>query len=391
MTDKPPLVKITARAATRLQQGYPWVFANDVTNLDALKTETPGRAAQIAAPDGKIIATAFANRHSLIALRVIGSGTVAPDAAFFADRIRAALSRREGLFAAPFYRLVHAEGDALPGLVIDRFDNIFSVQLNSAGADLHAPAIIAALQSVFPNCGLVVRRDTPGRAHEGLPVVDAPEIIGNVPTRIEVLQNGVTYLADLLEGQKTGWYFDQADNHALIARMAKGKSMLDLYTHAGGFALAAAKAGAGKIVAVDSAAPALELAGEAARLNKLDIKFERDDVFDHLAASNAIYDIVVADPPPFVRSRKDLESGARGYRKLAKFCMGRVAKGGIFAIASCSHNMPLDRFYVEVAAGIASAGRTGRILYTTGASPDHPAHFALPESAYLKMVTYQID
>ena len=391
MTADLPSVKITPRAAARLNQGNPWVFANDVANLDVLKSQPPGQAAIVVAPDGKTLGTALANRHSLIALRLIARNAVTVDADFFADKIRAALARRTGLFAEPYYRLVHAEGDALPGLVIDRFGDIFGVQLNSAGADFYAADITAALRAVFSNCKLVIRRDTPSRAHEGLPVDPTPQVIGDVPPRIDVKQNGVIYRADILGGQKTGWYYDQAGNHALIASLARGKSMLDLCTHAGGFALAAAKAGAIRIVAVDSAVPALELAQESADRNKLSIEFVRDDMFDHLAGTRDNFDIVVADPPPFVRSKKDLESGAKGYRKLAMLSAGHVAPNGIFSIASCSHNMPLDRFTAEVAAGIASAGRTGRILFTTGAGPDHPAHFALPESAYLKQVTYQLD
>ena len=396
MTDAaPPTLPVTlainSRAAQRLRGGHPWVYANEITNLSMLKDHPAGVEARLTGPNGTILGRGFANRHSLIALRLATRGDAPLNDAFFLNRLRRALVLRDRLFPTPYYRLVHAEGDRLPGLVIDRFNTVFSVQLNSAGADLHAPLIVAALQQLFPNCALVIRRDAPARAHEGLDVIDAPEVIGTVPASIAVPQNGVIYRADLLGGQKTGWYYDQTANHALIAGMAKDKSLLDLCTHAGGFTLAALHQGATRVVAVDGSGAALDLARMAATENKLAANFIRVDMFDHLANDTATYDIVVADPPPFARSKKDIEAAARGYRKLAKLAAARVAQNGILAIASCSHNISLDRFAVEVAAGIAAAGRSGAIIFTTGAGPDHPVPASLPESAYLKMLTIQLD
>jgi 23S rRNA (cytosine1962-C5)-methyltransferase len=212
-----------------------------------------------------------------------------------------------------------------------------------------------------------------------------------------VRENDLTYFADLRGGQKTGWYFDQRDNHALVARYAgQAESMLDLYTHAGGFALAAAKAGARKVIGVDSSEPALDLARRAAQANDLSSRcdFRRADVFEDLGrriGAKEKHAVVVADPPAFVKSRKDVAAGSKGYRKLAKMSAQVTAPGGVLFIASCSHNMELPNFIEQVAGGLNEAGRTGRILHTCFAAPDHPTHPHLPESAYLKGLLLAVD
>ena len=197
-------------------------------------------------------------------------------------------------------------------------------------------------------------------------------------------------------GQKTGWFFDQRDNRAFVASLANDHKVLDLYTHTGGFAIACAANGAKSALGIDGSALALELATKAAAANNLSsiCKFERADVFDFLDAARSRkdkFDVVVADPPAFVKSRKDLKPGLQGYRKLARLCAGITSKGGFLFIASCSHNAPLAEFTEAVARGITDAGRSGRILKTSGASADHPVHLQLPESAYLKTLTIALD
>jgi 23S rRNA (cytosine1962-C5)-methyltransferase len=197
-----------------------------------------------------------------------------------------------------------------------------------------------------------------------------------------------------MSGQKTGWFFDQRDNHAFMATLCRGATVLDLYTHTGGFALPAAKAGAKEVLAVDRSAPTLELAAKAATANGVVCKFEKAEVFPFLESAlgrKATWDVVIGDPPAFVKSRKDMKAGLQGYRKLARLCAGVTAPGGILFMASCSHNAPLEEFTAAVARGIADAGRTGRIIRTAGAAPDHPVHPFLPESAYLKAIVLQLD
>jgi 23S rRNA (cytosine1962-C5)-methyltransferase len=213
---------------------------------------------------------------------------------------------------------------------------------------------------------------------------------------VTVEENGALFRADLLSGQKTGWFFDQRDNHAFMAGLAKNATVLDLYTHTGGFAIPAARAGATKVTAVDSSQSALDLAAAALPLNDVAgrVACMRSDVFAFLegaAARNETWDVVIADPPPFVRSRKDLKAGLQGYRKLARLCARVAAPDGIIFVASCSHNAPTDEFTAAVVRGVADANRSGAIIHTAGAGADHPVHPMLPESAYLKAVVLALD
>jgi 23S rRNA (cytosine1962-C5)-methyltransferase len=213
---------------------------------------------------------------------------------------------------------------------------------------------------------------------------------------VEMVENGVRFLADLAGGQKTGWYFDHRENRALVARFARDARVLDLYSYLGGFGIQAAAAGAAEVVMVDRSEPALALAERSAALNGVAEKCRlvRANVFGEMerrAAAGERFDVVVADPPAFVKSKKDLRAGARGYRKLARLAAALVAPGGLLFTASCSHHMGGDPFTEELRRGIAAAGRTGRILYAGGAGPDHPVHLHLPENAYLKTRLVQLD
>lgn len=386
---KLPVIRLHPGRHKRAAGGSPWVFSNEIAMDGAAKTLAAGEIVRFEAHDGSFLGTGSFNVRTLIAGRIFTRAPVETiDKEFFVRKIGAALALRERLVDAPYYRLVHAEADGLPGLIVDRFGPHVSAQLNTAGMDRLAVEIEEALVELFMPDSIVFHNESPSREMEGLK--REVRILRGAPRGpIEVRENGLTYFADILEGQKTGWYFDQRDNHALVARFAKGKSVLDLYCHAGGFGLLAAARGALKVVGVDSSALALALAEKAARKAKLDriCAWEKADVFEDLdrrVAAKEKFDIVIADPPPFVRSRKDIASGARGYRKLAKLSALATARGGLFYIASCSHNMDLPLFTQEVARGIEEAGREGRVLYTTFAAPDHPVHPHLPESSYLK-------
>ena len=239
---------------------------------------------------------------------------------------------RDSLYDKPFYRLVHAEGDHLPGLTIDRFGDACVVQITTAGMEALREPLLAALDKVLAPTDVILRADTPSRALEGLDSYVRAE--KGSATRIAVEENGIRYFADLGAGQKTGWYYDQRDNRAFMASLAHGKSVLDAYCYTGGFALAAAKAGAREAIGLDSSQPALALAEESARANGLSAKFVKADVFEELERlgnAKETFDIVIADPPPFVKSRKDLEPGAKAYRKLARLSARLVAKDGLSA------------------------------------------------------------
>lgn len=360
----------------------------------AAKALPPGTLVALVDAGGERLGTATFNPHSLIAARLLARDPKAAiDAAFLAARLGRALVLRDALFDAPYYRLIHSEADGLPGLVIDRFGDVLALQTNSAGMEMLLPVLMDALDQVLAPKVVVLKNDSPVRRLEGLEPGHAV-IRGALDGPVEVQENGCRFLADLALGQKTGWFFDQRDNRAFMARLARGRRMLDVYAYAGGFAIPAAKAGAVDVLAVDSSEPALDLAGRSAELNGVTIGTKKGEAFaqmESLAAAGERFGVVVVDPPAFVKTKKDLGAGAKGYRKLARLAAPLVEADGFLFAASCSHHMPADLFAEEIAHGIALAGRTGRIIRSAGAGPDHPLHPMLPESAYLKALVLQLD
>ncbi len=392
-----PVIRLHPGKHKRIAQGHPWVYSNEIVMDGAAKALPPGAIVAFKAHDGTFLGWGSFNPKTLIAGRVFDRTPLGqPDFAWLTGRLEAALSIRDALIGTPYYRLVHAEADGLPGLIVDRFGDYLSLEINTAGMEALQPVLLDALESLLSPKGIIVHADTSARAMEGL-VSHVSVVRGAIPQGpVPVLENGLTYYADLQGGQKTGWYFDQRDNHALMARFAQKASVLDLYCHAGGFGLLATARGAARVVGVDSSQSALEMAHRAAKEADLlgRCTFCKADVFEELEkrfGARDVFDVVIADPPPFVKSRKDLAAGARGYRKLARLSAQVTAPGGVLYIASCSHNMGLDDLAVEVARGLAEAGRMGRTLFTTFAAPDHPVLPALPESAYLKGFVIQLD
>jgi 23S rRNA (cytosine1962-C5)-methyltransferase len=388
--EKRPVIRVKPHAGKRARAGAPWLFSNEI---EMAKTLPPGSVVNVLGDDGHVFGSGFFNPQSLIAVRLIDPALdVEIGQAFFAARLGRALKLRDSLYPAPYYRLIHAEGDFLPGLVIDRLGDTCVVQITTAGMEGVRHALIAALDDVLKPANIVLRADTPARALEGLG--SYVEAVKGEAGRLAVEENGVRYFCDVAAGQKTGWYFDQRDNRAFMARLAKGKSVLDAYSYTGGFALAASHAGAKEVAGLESSALAVALAEEAAAAGRLQAKFLKTDVFaelERLSAAKERFDLVIADPPPFVKARKDLETGAKAYRKLARLAAAVTGEGGFLFLASCSHNIPAERFALECAQGIARAGRRARLIHQAGAGPDHPIHPMLPESAYLKALVFALD
>lgn len=388
-----PVITVKPREGRRARNGAPWLFSNEIVMSDAAKALVPGSMVNVVGDDGQALGTGYFNPRSLIAVRLMArAADVAIDAAFFARAFIRAQKIRTTLIGVPYYRLINAEGDGLPGLTIDLFGETVVVQIATAGMELLKDQIVAALEQVFSPTAILLRADMPARSLEGLElyVREAKGTCG----RIEVVENDVRYYANLSAGQKTGWYYDQRETRAFVARLAKGRSVLDAYCYCGGFALAAAHAGAREVTGIDSSGPAIALASEAAAAGKLSAKFIEADAMAMLQEwgnGKERFDVVVADPPPFVKSRKDVEVGAKAYRKLAKLAAAVTAPEGYLVLASCSHNMPADRFAFECAAGIQRAGRVGRQIYAAGAGFDHPIHPMLAESSYLKAFVFALD
>ena len=390
-----PIIRLKSREGRRALAGAPWIFSNEIVMDARTKALAPGTLVNVVPERGEPLGTGYFNPKSLIAVRLLDT---VPDAeigdAFFASHFARALARRASFFGQHFYRLVHAEGDGLPGLTIDRFGDVCVVQVTTAGMEALLEPMLEALDEVVAPTQVILRNDTPSRALEGLEQY-VRAALGELPSRIAVEENGVRTFADPASGQKTGWYYDQRDNRAFMAQLAAGRSVLDCYCYTGAFALLAAKAGASEVVGIDSSAPALALAEDSAKANGVAqrCKFVKAEVFEELerlARAGETFDIVIADPPPFVKSRKDLEAGARAYRKLARLAASVTAANGYLLLASCSHNMPRDRFEQECAIGIGRAGRRASLIYAAGAGPDHPIHPMLPETAYLKTLVYAL-
>lgn len=389
-------VKLVQGGDRRALTGHPWVFSNELVMDAAAKALAPGEIVTVERPDGRALGVGMFNPRSLIAVRLLTrDASRAIDESFLRRRIERALALRERMIGAPYYRLIHAEADGLPGCVVDRFGDVLVVEPNSAGMDRLSDLLVATLDKLLRPKTIVVSGDGPARALEGLEPMHRLAK-GALDGAVAVMEHGAGFLADLGAGQKTGWFYDQRDNRMLAARFAQGGDVLDLFSYSGGFGIQAARHGAKSVLCVDRSAPALALVQKAAERSGVEgrVTIETAEAFEFLemaAATHRSFDLVIADPPAFVKSKKDFHQGGRAYRKLARLCAGRVRSGGFLFLASCSHHMPAEEFRTQVARGLHEAGRSGRILHATGAAPDHPVHPMLPESAYLKALLLQVD
>lgn len=394
-----PLVRLQEGRDRRVRNGHPWIYSNEIQMTPAVKALPPGSLVRVEDAQGGALGTFGFNPHTLIAARLLARDPrVAVDTRLLIERLQRALALRDRLFPSPHYRVIHAEADGFPGLVIDRYGDILSVQMNTAMMEALRAPLLEAMEAVLKPRAIVLRNDSPSRTLEGLAL--GTEIVAaaadvDLTQPVEILENGARFLVDVLDGQKTGWFYDQRDNRAAAARMAAGGRVLDVYTYAGGFGVQAGLAGATEVVLVDRSRPALDRGLAAADLNGLTgvSAMQGDGVFvmDQLAGDKERFDLVIADPPAFVKSKKDLNVGLRGYRKMIRAAASVVAPGGSLLIASCSHAVDLEAFTNEMRAGLAKAGRGGRILRQAGAGADHPVHPFLPESAYLKAILLQLD
>ncbi|MGH7066664.1 MAG: class I SAM-dependent rRNA methyltransferase [Acetobacteraceae bacterium] len=388
-----PLIRLRPGAARRLKAGHPWAFSNEIAMRPEWRALPPGALVRLEGDDGVQFGTSFYNPRSLIACRRLeASPDASIDATWLGRRIAEAANLRHHFFTAPFYRLVHAEADRLPGLIVDRFGEFVVIQANAAGMDRLESEIVAALQAAFSPQAVLARNDSSARQLEGL-TREVRLLAGALPDELIVEEGGVGFPIDPSGGQKTGWFYDQRQNRDRLAGLSKGARVVDFFCHTGGFGLRAKAAGAEQVVLVDSSVPALALAERAAQRNGLTAEFRRGDAFQLMgesAARGERFDIVVCDPPPFIPSRQDQAAGLRAYERLTKLAATLVAPGGFLFVATCSHHASPEAFGEAVGRGMTRAGRGGRIVHAGGAGPDHPTHPHLPESAYLKTCLIQI-
>ena len=392
-----PVLRLKPKANARaIRFGYPWVYDNEVVTDRRTKALSPGSIARLEDGDRQPLALVAVNPNSRIIGRVLDSADAAPpDLDWFRARLTHALALRERLYPDPFYRLVHAEADGLPGVVIDRFGDACVIQPNAAWAEVLLDPLARALAEVTGVSTILKSASGRARGLEGLDDADAV-LLGQMPDGpVPVPMNGATYMADLAGGQKTGLFFDQRPNHAFAAGLARGARVLDVFSHVGGFGLAALAGGAQNALAVDGSQPALDLATEGAARSGFADRFatRRGDAFDVLAAlqgEGAEFDLVICDPPAFAPSKQALEAGLRAYERIARLAATLVAPGGCLALCSCSHAADLSRFRQASIRGIGRAGRQGQLIHTGFAGPDHPMHPQLAESGYLKSLFFRL-
>lgn len=391
------VVRLKPKAEARaIRHGFPWVYADELVTDRRTQALAPGALAVLEDADRRPLALVTVNTQSKIIARVLDRDPgAAIDEAWFAARIARALALRERLFDAPFYRLIHAEADGLPGVVIDRFGDTAVVQPNAAWAEVHLGALVAALVAVTGVANVVKNGTGRARGLEGL-TEETLALRGAVAAPIAVPMNGATYLADVLGGQKTGLFFDQRPNHAFAKALAQDARVLDMFTHVGGFGLAALAGGAASVLAVDASAPALALAEQGAAASGHADRFttRQGDAFavlEALGAEGAQFDLVVCDPPAFAPAKPALEAGLRAYERVARLAAPLVAPGGFLVLCSCSHAADLQAFRNACGRGIGRGGRRAQLLHTGFAGPDHPLLPQLAESGYLKALFFRLD
>jgi 23S rRNA (cytosine1962-C5)-methyltransferase len=390
-----PLIRLLPGRDRRAKAGHPWVFSNEVAMTPAARAIPPGTAVRVEGDDGVRHGIHHFNPHSLIAGRRLTRDAATPiDDAFWQGRIAEALALRSRLFPTPHYRLVHAEADGLPGLILDRYGDLVALQANTAGMEMATPGILRALDALIAPRAVVARNEAGVRALEGLP--EATTLLRGTEAAGTVEEGGVSFSVDPLGGQKTGWFFDQRENRARVANLARGETVLDAFCHTGGFGLQAAASGAARVTLLDRSEHALATAMETAGRNGLAdrveaVRGEAMETLERVGREGTRFGVVVADPPAFAKGRKDIPGAIRAYSRLARLAAELVAPGGILFIASCSHHVASGEFADTVIAGLQRARRDSRILAMTGAGPDHPVHPMLPESAYLKALTLQLS
>ncbi|SLN44114.1 Ribosomal RNA large subunit methyltransferase I [Aquimixticola soesokkakensis] len=391
-----PTIRLMPKANARaIRHGSPWVFDNELVTDRRTKALAAGTIARLEDAERKFLGTVAVNPNSRIFARMLERDeSVVINRAWLVAKLKMALDHRTRLFDKPFYRLVHAEADGLPGVVIDRFGDVAVIQPNAAWAEAMIEDIAAAL-AVATDVKAIVKNGTGrSRSLEGLPeetVVLKGEITGPIP----VLMNGATYMADILGGQKTGLFYDQRPNHAFVQGLVKDQKVLDVFSHVGGFALAALAGGAKSAISVDSSQPALDLAELGAKAMKAGTTFatRKGDAFDTMAAletERRKFGVVVCDPPAFAPSKPALEKGLRAYERVARMSSVLVEEGGYLVLCSCSHAADLDAFRTACIRGIGRAGRTAQLIYTGFAGADHPLMPQLAESGYLKALVFRM-
>jgi len=387
----PAILRLKKDEDRRIRAGHLWIFSNEVdvraTPLSGLE---PGQPVEVQDSRGHFLGSGYANPRSLITVRLLSRKKgQALGPVLLSERLGHALGLRERLHPGePFYRLCFGESDGLPGLVVDRYGGVLVVQATTAGMERVIEAVVEALVDLVAPEGVLLRADTPARELEGIERY-VRTAYGDVPDRLEILENGVRFGVPLREGQKTGWFYDHRVNRRRLARYVTDSRVLDVFSYVGGWGVQAAAAGAAEVVCVDSSAAALQLVDENARLNDVSARVstilgDAFEVLDTLRGQQARFDVIVLDPPAFIKRRKDQKQGEQAYRRLNLAALELLPEGGILASASCSFHLSRDMLLRTILWAAERTGRQVQIVEEGHQAPDHPFHPAIPETNYLK-------
>lgn len=385
-----PVLRLKKNEERRLREGHLWIYSNEVdTAATPLKDFEPGAQASITDARGRSLGNGYVNPHSLICARLVSRDPAyLLDKSLFIHRLNIALSLRETLFAKPYYRLVYGEADGLPGLVVDRYGQVLVAQITTAGMELQKEAIIAALEKVLKPVAIVLRNDSRSRETEGLQgYVEIAS--GTLPDTVLMEENDTRFEIDVIGGQKTGWFYDHRMNRARMRDYVKGRRVLDVFSYIGGWGIQALTAGASEVTCVDASASALDRLQHNAGLNNVGqqvISLE-GDAFEALKAlreDRQRFDLVIVDPPAFIKRKKDTKQGLIAYRRINQLAMQLLDKEGYLVSGSCSYHLDARQLRDSLLKASRHIDRNAQILEQGHQGPDHPVHPAITETDYLK-------
>lgn len=382
---------LKSQADRRLKRGHAWIYSNEVdTQRSPLRAFTAGQQVQVLNHGGKLLGVAQMSPANLICARLVSRSDAILDETLLTTRIARALLLRESAYDAPYYRLVYGDSDGLPGLVVDRFGDYLVVQIASMGMEQLKEIIVAVLTQQLAPQGILLANEHSARALEGLPLY-TQVAMGQVPDEVELVENAARFMAPIAGGQKTGWFYDHRANRAQLQQWVAGQRVLDVFSYIGGWGIQAAVAGAREVVCVDASEKAVAGVNANAALNQVGDKVsaiagKAIEVMKQLIAAGEQFDVVVLDPPAFIKRRKDQKAGEAAYRHINDLGLKLLAANGLLVSASCSMHLPMESLKDIVRAAASHSGADARFIYQGGQGADHPVHPAIAETDYLKAI-----
>ncbi|WP_130536689.1 class I SAM-dependent rRNA methyltransferase [Thiomicrorhabdus indica] len=391
-----PSLRLKKNEERRIKQGHLWVFSNEVDNsVTPLKEFEAGQEVVIEASNGKPLGMGYVNPNSLICARILSrSAKVQFNQKFLKRRIQEAQQLRELSYQKPYYRLIFGEADGLPGLVVDRFGDVFSVQISTAGMEVKKADILQVLENLYHPQAIVMKNDLSSRQLEGLELYEEVAT-GELPEQILIEENQTKFVIPVVEGQKTGWFYDHRDSRGYLQNLVKGKRVLDVFSYLGGWGVAALTAGAEEVTCVDASETALDGVDTNAQANGLaekciTIQGNAFEVLKALKNEAHKYDVVIVDPPAFIKRKKDFKKGFEAYQRINQLAMRVLEKDGILVSASCSHHLSRDQLMQSVQTAARHIDRQAQCFAQGHQAADHPVHPAIPETEYIKTLFFKV-